>query len=66
MNVGIDHAGKHRRRTEVDHRRARGNLQTGADVGNTIAFDQDYLIVEQVARFRVKHMSGPNGDDLIP
>jgi hypothetical protein len=65
VHVRVDHAGENGHRAEVDHARSVRDLEVRADVGDAIAFDQNHLIVEQVARTRIEQMPCSDRDDLL-
>jgi len=48
VDVAVDHARKHGRRAEVEHRRAGGNLHPRADLGDALAPDDDHLAGEHL------------------
>ena len=60
MVVRVDEPGHHRHPRQVDHARARRNRDVGTDVANARAFDEDHLIGEDAAAFRIEQPAGAN------
>jgi len=64
MNMAVNQAGKHGRAAEVDHRRARGNLQAvgGPGVRDPVALNHNHLVRQVRSRLRVEQTASANGD----
>jgi hypothetical protein len=50
MDMGVDHAGEHGRRAQVDHLCTGGKLDGSANVADAVAGDQHDLIVADASR----------------
>ena len=48
-DMGVDHPRHDGRRAQIDHFRARGNRNAGADIGDAVTLDQDKLVFHQPA-----------------